>query len=98
MIEVAGSLRGVSMESTIQSRRPFRLALGVTAALGLAVGILALATAPAGAAAASATCPVVDSQTGAVTPAGPWDGLNWSGCDLSGADFGHGTLIDDYMP
>ncbi len=86
------------MQSSIQTRRPFSLALGVTAALGLAVGMLALATAPAGAATASATCPVVNPQSGAVTPAGPWDGLNWSGCDLSGADFGHGTLINDYMP
>ena len=31
------------------------------------------------------TCPSVDSTTGAVNPA-PGPGVNWAGCDLSGAD------------
>jgi hypothetical protein len=44
-------------------------------------GVLVLPAATAGA----ATCPTVDSGTGAVSPA-PAPGVDWSGCDLTGAN------------
>ena len=62
--------------------RTFRARVaGTGAALGLALAGLAGWTAPAQA----ASCPTVDSSTGAVSPA-PAAGVQWSGCDLSGAN------------
>jgi hypothetical protein len=43
--------------------------------------------------AAAATCPTVDSTTGAVSPA-PAPGVDWSGCDLTGANLASANLAD----
>jgi uncharacterized protein YjbI with pentapeptide repeats len=56
--------------------------LGVAGVVGLTSAVLSVA---AQSAHAAVTCPSVDQTTGAVSP-GPAPGVNWSGCDLTGAN------------
>lgn len=56
-------------------------ALGILAAVGLAVGTTSVAAVPA---VAAVTCPTVNPSTGAVTPS-PSPDVDWAGCDLDGA-------------
>jgi len=63
-------------------------AVGVSA---LAAGTPAVTAGAAGAAPAVVTCPTVDANTGAVTPA-PSAGVDWSGCNLANADLSHANL------
>ena len=58
----------------------------------LTVGMLAMTAGVAGAAQAdTVTCPTVDANTGAVTPA-PAAGVDWAGCNLSSANLNGATL------
>jgi uncharacterized protein YjbI with pentapeptide repeats len=64
----------------------------LTARVLAAAAILAgLLTMTASATAQAASCPQVDTSTGAVTPA-PSAGVDWSGCDLAGANLGEAVL------
>lgn len=58
-------------------------ALALIAASCVAAGMLAFS---AGSADAAVSCPSVNPSTGAVTPP-PTAGTDWSGCNLTGADF-----------
>jgi uncharacterized protein YjbI with pentapeptide repeats len=58
------------------------------AILGLAAGAGVIS---AGSAVAAASCPTVDPVTHSVTPP-PQPAVQWSGCDLSGADLSSATL------
>ena len=71
------------------SRMTFRTVVGVFAVV-LGASPVAAFAAPA---AAAVTCPVVNPQTGAPTPA-PSAGVDWSGCDLRGASITQGSLAN----
>lgn len=58
-------------------------ALALIATSSVAAGMLAFSV---GSADAAVTCPSVNPSTGAVTPP-PTPGTDWSGCNLTGADF-----------
>jgi len=62
--------------------------LSSIAILGLTAGFLSLSPLDL---AAAASCPVVASGTGAVSPA-PSAGVDWSGCDLTGAELAGADL------
>ena len=62
--------------------------ISAAAGLGTAAGVLALA---GGSPAAAVTCPTVNPVTHVVTPA-PANAVNWSGCDLTGANLANATL------
>lgn len=59
---------------------------------GLAVIASCLALGTGAAATAAVTCPAVDPSTGAVSPA-PSADVNWSGCDLAGANLSQYPLL-----
>jgi len=61
--------------------------LGLTAALALSCGALYFSALPA----AATTCPTVNPQTGAVSPAAA-PGVDWLGCDLAGAQLANAQL------
>jgi uncharacterized protein YjbI with pentapeptide repeats len=67
-----------------------RLNLRVLAA-ATGAGLASLTIVAAAPAAMAATCPQVDSTTGAVTPT-PSPGVDWSGCDLAGANLAGANL------
>jgi len=74
--------------------RPRLLAARACAAVGvsaLTAGLLAVTAGAAGAAPPPVTCPTVDANTGAVTPA-PSAGVNWSGCNLTNANLNQANL------
>lgn len=74
--------------------RPRLLAARACAAAGvsaLTAGLLAVTAGAAGAAPPPVTCPTVDANTGAVTPA-PSAGVDWAGCNLTNADLSHATM------
>ena len=64
-----------------------RRTTGLLAALALAAGLIAATAAPA----LAASCPTVNSSTGAVSPA-PSAGVDWAGCDLTGANLNGADL------
>jgi uncharacterized protein YjbI with pentapeptide repeats len=69
------------------ARNRRRRLTGILAGFALAAGMMTAAAAPAFA----ATCPTVDSSTGAVSPA-PSAGVDWAGCNLTGADLNNADL------
>ena len=74
--------------------RPRLLAARACAAVGvsaLTAGLLAVTAGAAGAAPPPVTCPTVDANTGAVTPA-PSAGVNWAGCNLTNANLNQSNL------
>ncbi len=72
------------------SRRIWAGATG--AVLLLVAGAVAAVPASAAPRAATVTCPAVDPATGAVTPA-PAASVDWSGCDLAGANLTSASLL-----
>ena len=74
------------------NRLSWRISAGAAvAALSLATGVVATVPASAAPRDSTVTCPTVNPQTGAVTPK-PTLGVNWSGCDLAGADLSRAPL------
>jgi len=75
------------------NRLSWRVSAGAAGAvLLLATGAAAAVPASAAPRGAAATCPTVNPQTGAVTPA-PAPSVDWSGCDLTGANLTGASLL-----
>jgi uncharacterized protein YjbI with pentapeptide repeats/outer membrane protein assembly factor BamB len=71
----------------------WRISAGAAgAALLLATGAVAAVPASAASRAGAVTCPTVNPKTGAVTPA-PAPSVDWSGCDLTGANLTGASLL-----
>jgi uncharacterized protein YjbI with pentapeptide repeats len=86
-------LLGEEPEATAVNRLSRRIWAGATgAALLLVTGAVAAVPASAAPRAATVTCPTVDPATGAVTPA-PAASVDWSGCDLAGANLTSASLL-----
>jgi uncharacterized protein YjbI with pentapeptide repeats/outer membrane protein assembly factor BamB len=84
--------RNGEAEAVVVNRRNGRIAAGAAGAvLLLATGAAAAVPASAVSRDSTVTCPTVNPKTGAVTPK-PANWVNWSGCDLAGANLTRASL------